>query len=54
MFKTYKDFRVAMTDGNICGAVQGIGLSLYHIGHVQRVLLDEMTLRQVQGSKSCP
>jgi hypothetical protein len=46
IFKTYNGFRSTMIDANIWGAFGGIGLSFDDIGDVQRMLFDEITLRE--------
>lgn len=49
IFKTYKDFRSTMIDTNIWGAFRGIGLTFHNIEGTQRVLFNEITLRESPG-----
>jgi hypothetical protein len=46
IFKTSNHVRSTMMNTNVSAAFRGIGLSLHDIGDVQRVLFDEITLRE--------
>jgi hypothetical protein len=47
--KAYHDFRMIMVRLNIWGAFRGIGVKYSVVDGVQRVSLDEMTLRESEG-----
>jgi hypothetical protein len=49
--KMYHDFGMTMSEPNIWGAFRGIGVKYSVVEGVQRVSLDEMTLRESEGFK---